>query len=142
MRMCRGKPVSDPKGDFVKGWYFCLYEHHYIIKTDASIWKPFSTNKAVVSDFIEVIPETVSQSTGLKDKNGVEIFGKDIVHFTDPRNASRPAVRKSVVQWFQEGCCYEYAEIGSNKSCGLHKFSMDSVEIIGNAIDNPELKGT
>jgi len=90
----------------------------------------------------DVIPETVGQSTGLKDKNDKEIYDGDIVHFLDPKSPSRPKVHKSIVQWFQEGCSYECAIINSNKSCGLYKLAQNQIEVIGNIHDNPDKKDT
>ena len=77
--------------------------------------------------------------TGLLDKAGVEIFEGDVVHFVDPKCYARPKVFKSVVKWFQEGCSYLCDEIGTDKSHGLHEFSIPEIEVIGNVHDNPEL---
>ena len=91
-----------------------------------------------------VIPETIGQYTGLKDKNGTKIFEGDIVlvPYIDPIlkctwNDTSPCERATVK--YCNGMFYvEYIESGD-------KFTLSAMDgymkIIGNIYDNPELLG-
>lgn len=75
-----------------------------------------------------VIPETVGQYTGLKDKNGVEIYEGDIVIHNG---------KLSKVKWSEKYCQFRIE--GSRATTGLNFYHSRHYEFIGNIHDNPEL---
>lgn len=96
-----------------------------------------------------VIPETIGQYTGLKDKNGVEIYEGDIVKAEEIGGYCLKDV--GVVRYFEDGCYFgietpNYStklrftneEIKINDGYCTIRFTME-YEVIGNIHDNPEL---
>ena len=65
------------------------------------------------------------QYTGLKDRNGVEIYEGDILK------------GGYVVQWSETGFCYEAKMVGYG-AAPLYYFQKED-EVIGNIYENPEL---
>ncbi|WP_430619629.1 YopX family protein [Enterococcus sp. DIV0183] len=77
------------------------------------------------------------QSTGLKDKNGVEIFEGDIVQYRDGEYSYLGIVKRDCYQFFIDGIepddNYGFIDV-SNTFDGT-----SSLEVIGNIHENPEL---
>ena len=86
------------------------------------------------SKFIEVIPETVGQFTGLTDKNGVKIFEGDIV------KANFPYAKTGLVEWDKKrGSFYVNPIDGFAAYDKGYKMNANKLEIIGNIHENTEL---
>ncbi|MEC1543088.1 YopX family protein [Bacillus halotolerans] len=92
----------------------------------------YISNKAGVPFAYRVRPETVGQYTGLKDKNGREIYEGDIV--IDKRLNSAEVV-------FDDGCFCVIGYLGDLRTHPIRDslFCGERFEVIGNIYENPEL---
>lgn len=133
MRNYRGKTKD---GKLVKGWYVELYGNSYIIlvdENDNSIFNSGELSGIGQYDFVyhEVIPETVGQDTGLKDKNGKKIYKGDIVE--SKRSGNRGLV------FYQEQRGYWEVDCSVTDKYVSPNDDWIDYEVIGNIDDNPEL---
>ena len=127
----RGKRIDN--GEWVYGYLFKIWERTYIL------WG--TTNG--IPNMIEVRPETVSQYTGLKDKNDKEIYEGDIVCtpyidciFGDMVNNIIDKDFKWTVVFNEGSFCVE----NEDRMVYLYSFTQNgNVEVIGNLYENPNL---
>lgn len=122
----RGKRKDN--GEWVEGFLFQTKEHTYIAYTEQFDDDLFLSPKNI---FIEVIPETVGQFTGLT-ANGTKIFEGDIVEGQDYGEEDG----YGVVTW-DDGAFW----VGNNHVCGTFcdNYYGYEFEVIGNIHDKKEL---
>ncbi len=88
--------------------------------------------------------DTVGQYTGLKDENGKEIYEGDIIEFSYDMFVGYfdTFIAKGKVV-FEEGAFYvevfENERITKDEAYLLYSINLDTIELMGNIYDNPEL---
>lgn len=91
--------------------------------------------------YIEVVPETVCQCTGLKDKNGKLIWENDIVKFDVYYYENLESSIISQIMWCNDLCALSLVvnDRGTRGTLGNLMDLNKEIEVIGNIFDNKEL---
>lgn len=131
--------IDNSGGKWVEGYLIALHDGQSpAIQSEIKI-VPDYVGARIDSKIFCVIPETVSQFTGLYDKNGVRIWENDIVIIGG--NKSFPTVVEFLSGSWQ--CVRKYTDKGrENEYSYLHRLEYDNpnqYEVIGNRFDNPDL---
>lgn len=133
--ICRGKRKDN--GEWVEG-YLIQGNKTYIATTEAINYMVVSTSCMASIELVEVIPETVGQCTGLKDKNGKLIFEGDIIR---TKKYGRVIAHSNVRDYDIFIITYVPAVFrieNIHRAFNLVGNSAD-YEVIGNIHDNPNL---
>ena len=122
----RGKAKIEPiRGKWVYGNLVKFGEQYTIINIEIV---PFFDIKS--KEFILINSKTVCQFTGLRDKDGKELYEEDIVS---------DKIRIYVVRWITEYASYRLVRQIEGKDFDYPICPSGTLEKIGNSIDNPEL---
>lgn len=115
------------------------------LKENGHFWGEDTTNKPIYVSS----SEHVMQYTGLKDKNGKEIFEGDILNAIDCElvgynqnewgESEVYADAKGKVHYVGAGFCFDGHSAGD---LPLDTFDSDALEVIGNIYENPDLLAT
>lgn len=145
----RGKRMDN--GEWVDGYYFEREERSFIMTDTYPIDEEYNCTPIRIIA-VEVIPETVGQYTGLKDKNGKKIFEGDIAKYNTIAANERIVYgivkyRSTYEQYRSHNPCGYIIDWQKNNSTGrtlredlpFWCDSMSNMEIVGNIHDNPEL---
>ena len=130
----RGKRTDN--GEWIKGFYH--YTDWVMPPTNEFVKRTHSILPLKSQDAFDVDPDTVGECTGLTDRNGKLIFEGDIVSFTryDALGWRRDRVGQ-VLHHQDTASFYVLATTGD----GWGWMQIESIEVIGNIHDNPELIG-
>lgn len=130
-------------GEWVTGTPFIFADRCKMIQAVAVHPDFVDEGNVYYSEGFPVDPETVGQYVGRTDVNGKKIFEGDIVEATITENhwnSIKKYSAKYIVEYHPK-YCYFYLKRNRNNLLfdGNWSYALDSIKVIGNIHDNPEL---
>lgn len=125
--------------NYENGWIYGMYVDNYIVDEVVE-----ATNEYIaLGRWCHVDIDTVGQYTGLKDRNGTEIYEGDILECKGHYSGEG---------WFDTGECdyhfissVKWDNVKSSYKCGgfdLSELYVNNDVIVGNIFENPELENS
>lgn len=142
----KAKTTPKEKGEFnnvwVSGNLIVSNGKYYIHPVGNVVNVKNETGRIIVMH--EVIPDTICQCTGLKDKNGNLIWENDVIkhHFRDRCAQIRYGAYRScfdVQKAWHIGFYVDWSERRNYRKDLGYWINMINAEVVGNIFDNPEL---
>ncbi len=123
---------------FIK-WLKIILEVESIDFAKKRVYCKTKPRKQNPCDFYSLDEVVLLQYTGLKDKNGIEIFEKDIIKTSRYNNTLDGEI--GIVGFIRGSFCLKCPEFQSNQHINLCEFGIigNHLEIIGNIYENQEL---
>lgn len=130
--LCKARPIGTRK-QWVTVFYAVLGEKTVIIVNEPEKFYDVDSGKnSHGNKIVEVIPKTVCQCTGLKDKNGKLIWENDVIRCNYETSIVKWEKSEWRIKWIDEAVWRRDLDYWVNES-------KREVNVVGNIFDNPEL---